>query len=168
MVRPAQARPSISQESAPFKRTVLTRSIAVALGAMAIGGGVIPVAHAQSNASGNGARRTITPDGSGRFTATAVPPGNYRALLLRDGRQTEVSSTFEVLIGQGSEVVFPGATTTGANQSVVVTGRLARLDTSSSNHGATFTSRQLDALPIARNVDAIIQLALNTTRADPR
>jgi hypothetical protein len=53
-------------------------------------------------------------------------------------------------------------------QSVEVTGRRTRIDISSANNGATFTARELSKLPIAQNVDAIIQLAPNTTRADSR
>jgi hypothetical protein len=52
-------------------------------------------------------------------------------------------------------------------QTVQVSGRRTRIDVSSSVNGATFTARELDKLPIGHNVDAIIQLAPNTTRSDP-
>jgi len=114
--------------------------------------------------AGTGLKRTLTPDASGRFSATALPPGTYKATLLRNG-QPAGTSTVEVLLGQGVEILFP---TAGATQVVTVTGTLRRLDMSATTNGATFTSKQLEALPIGRNLDAIIQLAPNTTRADPR
>lgn len=113
---------------------------------------------------GTGLKRTLTPDANGRFSATALPPGTYRATQLRNGQPTGSASTVEVLLGQGSEIVFAGAT-----QVVQITGSAGRrLDMSATTNGATFTSKQLDELPIARNLDAIIQLAPNTTKADPR
>lgn len=141
--------------------------------------------YAQSNATGNifgtvqavagttvvventatGAKRTLTPDASGRFSATSLPTGTYKVTVLRNGAVVSTSDNVEVLIGQGSEAVFAAA---AATQTVQVVGKVAKIDMSSSQTGATFTSKQLAALPIARNVDAIIQLAPNTTRADSR
>lgn len=114
---------------------------------------------------GTGLKRTLTPDANGRFVATALATGTYRVTLLRDGRALGTPQTVEVLIGQGSEVVFGSS---AAAQTIEVTGRVLTLDTKSSNNGSTFTAKQLDSLPIAKNIDAIIQLAPNTTRADPR
>jgi outer membrane receptor protein involved in Fe transport len=48
-----------------------------------------------------------------------------------------------------------------------VSGRRSRIDVSSSVNGATFTARELEKLPIGRNVESIVQLAPNTTRSDP-
>ncbi|MEK8046145.1 TonB-dependent receptor [Ideonella margarita] len=143
--------------------------------------------YAQSNATGNifgtvqavagttvvventatGAKRTLTPDASGRFTATSLPTGTYKVTVLRNGAVVSTADNIDVLIGQGSEAIFAAAAV-GGTQTVQVVGKVAKIDVSSSNNGSTFTSKQLAALPIARNVDAIIQLAPNTTRADPR
>lgn len=140
--------------------------------------------HAQSNVTGNifgqvqaasgasvivenlstGQKRTIPLDANGRFNATALSVGTYKVTLVRDGKVVSVAESVEVKLGQGTEALFPA---TGA-QRIEVVGRLAQLDVSTVNTGATFTSRQLDALPIARNIDAIIQLAPNTTRTDTR
>jgi outer membrane receptor protein involved in Fe transport len=111
-----------------------------------------------------GVRRTLTPDSSGKFNASALTAGSYRATVLRDGKPTGQPVTFDVLIGQGTAVSFAS----GATQTIEVTGRVLTLDMTSSTTGATFTARQLDALPIQRSVDAIIQLAPNTTRIDSR
>jgi hypothetical protein len=138
---------------------------------------------AQSNASGNifgrieapagasvqlsntetGLKRTFTPDASGRYQATALPAGHYKVDLVRDGKVVE-SNDVDVLIGQGVDASF----TNGTVQQVQVRARRSRIDVSSANNGATFTARELSALPITQSVDAIIQLAPNTTRTDPR
>jgi hypothetical protein len=113
---------------------------------------------------GTGAKRTIVLDAQGRFIATALPVGTYKASLIRDGKVVSTTDNIEVRIGQGSEVLF----STGGAQTVMITGKLAQLDVSSTNNGAAFTSKQLDALPVAQNIQAIVQLAPNTTRADSR
>jgi len=109
-----------------------------------------------------GFKRTLAPDAQGRYQITGLPTGNYRVSLIKDGKAVETTNDVQVLIGQGSEVSF------GTTQVVEVLGRKQRLDMSSANNGVTFTQKDLDALPISRNVEAIIQLAPNTTRADPR
>ena len=164
-----------------FKKTVVAQALAVTftlLGASAI---MQSTAYAQSNTVGSifgqaaagstvlienmgtGAKRTVTPDASGRFTATSLQPGQYKVNQLKG---TEVTSTrqVDVLIGQGSEVKFIDTTLAG----VQVVGRRQAIDVSSSNNGTNFTAKQLDALPIAKDLGAIIQLAPNTTRGDYR
>ena len=159
------------------------RAIAIAASMLALATAGINTAYAQSSVTGTiygtvpagsgvtvvientatGLKRTLTPDANGRFSATALPPGNYQATQLRNGQPTGAPSTVEVLLGQGVEAVFAGG-----SQVVTVTGSARRLDMSATTNGATFTAKQLDALPIAHTLDAIIQLAPNTTKADPR
>lgn len=168
-----------------LRKTVVARSLALAFGLGVSSVAMLPTAYAQTNTTGNvfgqvapapgqtvqienpatGFKRVLTPDASGRFSASSLPTGVYKAVLMRDGKVVGTSQEVEVKIGQGSEVAFSSSSGT---QVVQVTGRLARLDVSSTNNGASFTAKQLESLPIARNVDAIIQLAPNTTRADPR
>ncbi|MFL6673113.1 MAG: hypothetical protein ACJ8LG_07470 [Massilia sp.] len=107
--------------------------------------------------------RTATVDARGNFQATALPIGHYRATLMK-GASAGASVELDVLAGQGVEAVFPA---NGAVQSVEVTGRRTRIDVSRAENGATFTARELARLPIAKTVDAIVQLAPNTTRGDP-
>ncbi|MCC7641681.1 MULTISPECIES: TonB-dependent receptor [unclassified Janthinobacterium] len=168
-----------------LRKTVLVRALSIAFSTAALTAAVVPTALAQSNAAGNiygnveaaagstvvllntdtGLKRTIVPDSTGRYFATALPPGHYKVELVRDG---QVSKTVEVdvLVGQGVDASFANATP--GVQAVQVTGRRNRIDVSSSNNGATFTAKELDRLPIAHTVAAIIQLAPNTTRADSR
>ena len=168
-----------------IRKSVLVRALSLAFSTAAVLGVVTPVAMAQSNASGNvygkvtpglatsvvlknldtNQTRTVNVDAAGTFTASALPIGRYSATLMKSGVPGQ-TSTVEVLAGQGVEAEFAGASS--GIQTVQVSGRRSRIDVSSANNGATFTARELSKLPIERNVDAIIQLAPNTTRADSR
>ena len=168
-----------------LRKTVLVRALSIAFSAAALTAAVVPAAMAQSNAAGNiygnveaapgstvvllntdtGAKRTVVPDATGRYFATALPPGHYKVDLVRDGQVTK-SIEVDVLVGQGVDASFASAA--AGVQAVQVTGRRNRIDVSSSNNGATFTAKDLNRLPIAQSVAAIIQLAPNTTRADSR
>ncbi len=112
-----------------------------------------------------GAKRSVTPDESGRYSATSMAPGRYKVDLMRDGKLASTTEV-DVIVGQGANASF--ATASPAVQTVQVSGRRSRIDVSSSNNGATFTAKELEKLPITQSVAAIIQLAPNTTRADSR
>jgi hypothetical protein len=166
-----------------FKKTVLVHALTLAFGGAALTVGVMAPAMAQSNATGNifgrvdsptgasvvlmntdtGLKRTVPVEANGRYVAGALPTGHYKIDLVRDGKVVSSTET-DVIIGQGVDASFAAA----AVQSVQVTGRRSRIDVSSSNNGATFTARELARLPIPQSVEAIIQLAPNTTRADSR
>ena len=169
-------------KSLAIRKTVVAQALAVAFGAVAFSGGIVTTAYAQSNTTGSifgqssglttvvienmgtGAKRSITPDASGRFQATALTPGTYKVQALK-GSTVAGSQQVDVSIGQGAEVRFTASSELSAVQ---VVGTRAAIDVSSTNNGATFSARQLEALPVARSVEAIIQLAPNTTRADSR
>jgi hypothetical protein len=165
-----------------LRKTVLVQALSLAFATAALTVAVLPPAMAQSNASGTifgkvdttGAtisiknidtnlQRKVTPDATGRYTATALPPGRYQVELLQ-GDKVVNKSEVEVTIGQGAEASFIAA----AMQKVQISGQRTRIDVSSANNGATFTARELARLPIAPTLDAIIQLAPNTTRPDYR
>ena len=96
-----------------LRKTVLVRALSIAFSTAALTAAVVPAALAQSNAAGNiygnveaaagstvvllntdtGLKRTIVPDSTGRYFATALPPGHYKVELVRDG---QVSKTVEV------------------------------------------------------------------------
>ncbi|MEV4780175.1 TonB-dependent receptor [Burkholderia sp. LMU1-1-1.1] len=166
-----------------FRKTVLVNALSIAFGTAALTAAVTQPAMAQSNAAGNifgrvapgtatsvvlknldtNQTRTAPVDASGGFNVTAMPIGRY-SLTLQQGGTPGATSSVEVLAGQGVEALFVDNNV----QAVQVTGRRSRIDVSSANNGATFTARELAKLPIAQSVDAIIQLAPNTTRADSR
>lgn len=157
-------------------------AVALAAGSVVMTIGGFNAAYAQSNATGTiygtvqpgsgvtvvienratGFARTLAPDAAGRFSATALPPGTYAVRQLRDGKTTD-TSTVEVLLGQGAEVVFAGTA-----QVIQITGTVRRLDMTSTTSSSTFTATQLAALPVAQNLTAIMQLAPDVVKADPR
>lgn len=166
-----------------FKKTIISRSLALAFGLAATGIVIVPAVHAQSNTTGTiygtvdaaagaevlveskdtGFKRSITPDANGRFNLTSIPTGTYSVSLLRGGKLVNKQDGIVVLLSQGSEV------TLGATQTVQISSsRAARIDTSSATSAAVFTAKDLDRLPVAGNVGAIIQLAPNTTKGDSR
>jgi hypothetical protein len=169
-----------------YRKKTLVRALSIAFGATALTLSISSTALAQSNASGNifgtvgqqagttvvlnnvdtGLKRVITPDATGKFTATALPIGHYKVDVVRGGAVV-TSTEVDVLVGQGVEAAFV-ATPAAGIQTVTVSGRASKIDVSSTNNGATFTAKELANLPIPQTVDAIIQLAPNTTRADPR
>ena len=167
-----------------FRKTLVARALAAAFGAAAMSAAVIPVAHAQSNATGsivgrvdpgaatavviesidNGSRRSVVPDAQGRFQAGALPPGNYKVSMVKDGTVVRTQDNIEVLIGQNRDISFAAT----ALESVQVVGRRQVIDVENTNSGVTFSANDLDKLPIARSLSAIIQLAPNSTRGDTR
>jgi len=172
-----------------LRNTVLVRALQVAFATAAITAATMPTAMAQSNASGTvygkiaggagdtivlkntgtNATRSSAIDANGNFRVTSLPIGTYTATLVKGGA-TVGTTQLEVLAGQGVEASFdaaPAVAGTTAVQTVRVAGRRNRIDVSSSSNGATFTARELEKLPIGRNVESIVQLAPNTTRGDP-
>ena len=172
-----------------LRNKVLVRALQVAFATSAITVAVMPTAMAQSNASGTvygkvaagsgdtvvlksndtNATRSATLDANGNFRVTSLPIGTYTVTLTKGGANVGTTQ-LEVLAGQGVEASFdaPAAIAgTAGVQSVRVTGRRNRIDVSSSSNGATFTARELEKLPVGRNVESIVQLAPNTTRGDP-
>lgn len=166
-----------------LRKTVVARALAVAFGSAVLAAAMPGTAFAQSNAAGTvfgtvapgstvvlentgtGLKRSVVPDAAGRFQATALPAGTYKAQLLSGGNVTS-TVTVDVLAGNGSELKFEAGGT--ALATVQVVGRRQSIDISSSQNGTSFTAKQLDALPVARDVAAIVQLAPNTTRGDSR
>ncbi|MFZ6873519.1 TonB-dependent receptor [Undibacterium sp. Di27W] len=167
-----------------FRKTLVAHALTLAFGAGVLTMTFAPAVHAQSNAAGTvfgkvnagsattvilkntdtNLTRTATVDATGKFQATALPIGHYRLSLMKDST-TLSTLELDVLAGQGVEAAF--STETSGVQSVTVAATRKRIDVSNATNGATFTAKELDKLPIAKNVNAIIQLAPNTTRSDP-
>ena len=162
----------------------VVQALSISLGVTALTVAVGPSAYAQSNTTatlfgnvatpagstvaaeniGTGARRTATPDASGRYQITALQPGTYKVQVLRAGAVVD-SQQAELLAGQGAEINFTATQSLGA---VSVTAKRTRIDVSNATNGTSFTAKELESLPIQKNLAAIIQLAPNTTNADPR
>ena len=161
-----------------FKRTVFAHAVLLAIAATVSTG-----AMAQSNATGslsgsvdaapgvtviltnkeNGARRVLTPDASGRFSATSVVTGTYKAEAVVDGKVVKTTDNIEVRVGQGTDVALSTKLNT-----VTVVGSAKKIEMASMGSTTVFTASDLAKVPVAANVGAVIQLAPNTTRGDSR
>ena len=174
----------MKKQSHVFKKTLVAHALTLAFGGALLSMAYAPAVQAQSNAAGTvygkvvpgsatsvvlkntetNLTRTASIDATGKFQATAMPIGHYRATLMKDSN-TLSSLEIDVLAGQGVEAAF--SIDSAGVQSVTVAATRTRIDVSNATNGATFTAKELAKLPIASNVNAIIQLAPNTTRSDP-
>jgi hypothetical protein len=104
----------------------------------------------------NGSSRQVTVDSKGEFNANKLAPGAYT--VESGGVKREVSVT----IGSGSNVDL----VQDMNR-VVVRGARTTIDVSSVESSTVFTADQMAALPVARDVNMIAQLAPGVVRGDP-
>ena len=167
-----------------FRKSLITRALAVAFGAASLAGGIHTTAFAQSNTTGtlygtvaaagagativltnkdNGAHRTLTVDSTGRFNAQSLVTGNYKVELMVGGKVSKTSDNVEVRVGQGTEVSFSTSL-----EAVQVLALRQKIDVASIGSTTVFTAGDLAKVPVASNVGAVIQLAPNTTRGDAR
>ncbi len=166
-----------------LRKTVVARSLALAFGIGMAGMAFTPAVLAQSNTTGTiygtvassagaevlvenkstGFKRTVKLDANGKFNLSSVPTGTYSVSLVRNGAVVSKQEGVEVVLSQGVEVSL------GATQTVQITSsRVAKIDTSSATSAAVFTAKELERVPVASNVGAVIQLAPNTTKGDSR
>lgn len=165
-----------------YKASLLAQAVSLAIIGGVTGVGVVTPAFAQSNTTGSvfgvvaggpgasvqlenkatGAKRAIPTDAAGRFNFASVPPGAYRLVVSRDGKVVETRDDVQLSASQNLEVTFAKLDT------VEVTGARKLIDVTATTNGSTFSATTLSALPITPNVNAIVQLAPNTTRADSR
>jgi hypothetical protein len=166
-----------------FRQTVLANALTIAFAAGVSTVAVVPSAFAQSNTTGNisgkvdakagttivvtgvdnGVKRNAAVEANGTYRLTSLPIGNYRVQLMNGGAVVGTREV-EVRIAQDSDASF-GA---GGVQTVEVTGRRRQIDVKASNSGSSFTSKELQALPLAPAIANVVQLAGGTTRGDYR
>ncbi|WP_342114115.1 TonB-dependent receptor [Pseudoduganella sp. OTU4001] len=162
-----------------LRKTVIARALTLAFATGVLNVALVEPALAQSSAVGSvygnveapagasitltnletGLKRTVDVADNGRYQVTALPPGRYKVDLVRNNAIAN-SSEVEVLAGQGANASF------GAIAAVQVTGRRSRIDVSNTNNGAVFSARELSKLPVQPNLNSIVLLAPNTTKAD--
>lgn len=107
-----------------------------------------------------GFTRSIVADGSGRFTFSQLPPGNYA--ITADGQTRDVV----VKVGSGSQVTFGGDATTLDSVTVVGARAYNPIDVSSVESTSVFTADQIAALPVSSDVTSVALLAPGTVRGD--
>lgn len=106
-----------------------------------------------------GSSREIKAEGTGRFNFSKLAPGRYKV--------TSGGATREVLVavGSGTQVNLDGVENLEA---IRVTGaRSTAIDVSSVEQNTVFTSDQIRALPVSRDVNAVALLAPGVVKGDP-
>ncbi len=100
--------------------------------------------------------RQLVADSNGSFVQSKLPPGQYT--VTSNGVTREVT----VSMGTGTQVVL----TDGQTQRVVISRRRNPIDVSSVESTTVFTAEQMQALPVARDVNAIAILAPGVVKGD--
>lgn len=163
-------------KSLALKKTVLARSLAIALGSVVLTGGMTSAAFAQSSegtlygqakantavtvtSTETGSSRTIQTDASGKFSLPKMQPGRYK--VTSAGVTREVS----VAIGSGTQVLLD---TSATLQTVEVTGSRLRasIDVSSAESNTVFSQEQIQNLPVPRSVNSVALLAPGVVKGD--
>ena len=150
--------------------------------AVSIALAVTPASHAQSNSTGSisgevtggskvsveemasGFKRTVTASPDGSYRIGALPPGTYRVSYTDSAGVAQTTST-DVAIGLNSNV----GSKTGVlelDRMVVGSNSINPIDFTNTEAVTTFSSKQIDLLPVARNTTAIALLAPGTTLGD--
>ncbi|CAN7541382.1 TonB-dependent receptor [Massilia sp. LjRoot122] len=163
-----------------LKKTVLAHALTIAfaasLGSVVVSGN----AYAASNTAGDivgraaagtvitienksiGLTRTLTVNKNGDYQLTMLPPGTYTVRAKRPDGSLEERSV-AVNAGEGTSANFEAAANT-----VVVTGRLQRIDVKSPESSMVLNEAAIDRIPVSRDVTAVALLAPGATRGDAR
>ncbi|MEX1829714.1 TonB-dependent receptor [Luteibacter sp. CQ10] len=163
---------SILQASA-LRRSALAVALAVGLGgtgavlAQSTSGTIFGQAtpgQTVTVTSTSGVTRTVTVDQSGRYTVSNLPVGTYNVSLMADGATVSTRENVGIRVGSGTEVSFANAAATAGNAQdlsgvTVSANALPSIDVTGVDSRTVITSAQLAKLPLARDADAIAQLA---------
>ncbi len=159
-----------------FRKNVIARSLGLAFAATM----VVSSAYAQSNTTGGisgraaagsvitiqnqsiGLNRVITVNKDGQYSLSQLPPGSY-TLSAKLPNGTVEQNAIMVQAGEGSVANFEGQ-----SQTVVVTGRISRIDVKSPESSLVLNKAAIDRIPVARNVTAVALLAPGATGGDSR
>lgn len=103
--------------------------------------------------------RTVKADSNGSFNFSKLPPGRY--VVTANGITREVA----VQIGSGTQVSLAES---NQLETVTIQGRATRtkIDLNTSEVNSVFTSQQIAALPVSRNVNAVAYLAPGVVQGD--
>ncbi len=163
-----------------FKKTVLARALTIAFAASVGSVAVSTTAYAASNSAGDivgqaatgtvvtiqnkaiGLSRTLTVGQRGNYELTMLPPGTYTVTAKLPSGAVE-ERTVSVQAGEGTTANFGQAANT-----VVVTGRVARIDVKSPESSMVLNEAAIDRIPVQRDVTAVALLAPGATRGDSR
>jgi len=165
-----------------FRKTVLAHALTIAFAVAAGSVAVTGDAYAASNSAGDivgraaagtvitienksiGLTRSLTVNKNGDYQLTMLPPGTYVVRAKRPDGSTEERQV-AVAAGEAVTSSFEAAASTST---VVVTGRLNRIDVKSPESSLTLSEAAIDRIPVARDVTAVALLAPGATRGDSR
>lgn len=130
----------------------------VTSGSQAIGSATVTVLNEST-----GYTKTIQTDADGDYVFPALPVGNYKVTISKDGYQA-YSDTVRVSIGGRAEVDVNLAQE-GVETVTVTAGRI-RLDTTTAESALNITEAEIDVLPVGRNLTSVALLAPGTLQGD--
>jgi hypothetical protein len=106
-----------------------------------------------------GLKRQVTVEKSGNFNFSRLPPGRYQV--------SSAGQAKEVLVGIGSGTEVKLGAQELSRVDVIGSRIRSAIDVSSVESNTVFSSEQLRALPVARNVNSVALLAPGAVKGDP-
>ena len=130
-------------------------------------GALLPGATVTVMNAGTGATVSLKSNGAGIFTASALPSGTYTVTATASGFGTTTSN--DVLLNVGGSVhVTLKLSASAAAETVTVTGTETSVNTESAVSGETFSSKQVENLPVnGRDVDAFLEISPGSVGSAP-
>jgi hypothetical protein len=126
-------------------------------------GAAIPAAHLVVHNIGTGADRMIDSNGSGEYTLTSLPPGEYTLNVTRDGFSSYQQKGIVLTVSEQAtaNVVLPvGATT----NTITVTANASVIDTTTAEISNIVNEHAISQLPLnGRDPSSLVLLSPGTT-----
>ncbi|MEO8679098.1 MAG: TonB-dependent receptor [Vicinamibacterales bacterium] len=112
------------------------------------GKAVLPGVTITATNQDNGAERTMVSNADGRFTIPTLVPGTYTVKADLQGFQTTTVANLVLNVGQELSLNLT-MQVAGVAETLVVTGQVSLVETTSSRIGTNVTSSEIDGLPSA-------------------
>ena len=130
-------------------------------------GAVIPNAAVTVSNTGTGHTVTLTTNGAGVFSASDLPFGTYTVTASAPGFGKTTSQGIVLNVGAAVHVTLKLAVT-AASETVTVTGTETSVNTETTVSGATFSSTQVENLPVnGRDVTAFLEISPGSVGSAP-
>jgi outer membrane receptor for ferrienterochelin and colicin len=161
-----------TRQASVLRRSSLALALAISLGgsglalAQSTTGSIFGSANPGDTITATGSTglsRTVTADQSGRYTIGSLPIGTYSVSVSTNGATKSTRDNVGLKVGAGTEVSFNAPATAANAQDLsgltVSANTLPSIDVTGVDSRTVITSQQLAKLPLARDADAIAQLA---------